>query len=344
MLVCKNDTSNQKNLSTLREYRQDTPTDIRIPAIIDYEFISSKLDNIFIEDMSDVFYCLPQDIKNRQTLLMSAHSTSNVFNQLNIRCDSWKIDEQNEFPKRKTLTIDTSRTTYFDSLITNRAMDYKWENGLTNRTRYQYGPFVPALEANSPLSNHLDFNCLIMSGDGYVPFVKRSKNVSIGKMTYGTSVGASLKAKYALNEDKKLTVEGIEYAVKNEILDELKIPFDDLKYFSLENNLLAAYRDLVEGGKPQFLFRLETKTTKQKINDNFLSIIEAAKQKQNDWDTEAKVLEDGEELVWLSVEELLEAAISEEHVVCGNRVLNVMPSTAASVELFVRYLRQQNKQ
>lgn len=51
---------------------------------------------------------------------MKAHEFSDVYNQLNIRLDDYDfVESQNR------LKLVTSRTTYFDSLVTNRAMDYK---------------------------------------------------------------------------------------------------------------------------------------------------------------------------------------------------------------------------
>ena len=54
------------------------------------------------------------------------------------------------------------------------------------------------------LSNHLGFKGVVESVDGYIPFIKRNDTVSIGKSTYGDSIGALLKTKYALDEKKIL--------------------------------------------------------------------------------------------------------------------------------------------
>ena len=78
-----------------------------------------------------------------------------------------------------------------------------WKAGKTVFTRdvYEYGPFLPKLR-DEVLSNHLGFNGFVESKDGYIPFIKRNRAVSIGKSTYGNSIGASLKTKYALDENR----------------------------------------------------------------------------------------------------------------------------------------------
>ena len=67
--------------------------------------------------------------------LFSAHDTSNVYNQLNIRVKSWEQEGE-------TFQLQTMRTTYFDSLVTNRAMDFRWQSGQTIRDLCAYGRFV----------------------------------------------------------------------------------------------------------------------------------------------------------------------------------------------------------
>lgn len=61
------------------------------------------------------------------------------------------------------------------------------------------------------------------SSDGYIVFVKRENNLSIGKRTYGDSIGASLKTKYVLNEYGGFEQDGLKKAILKEIKNELKI-------------------------------------------------------------------------------------------------------------------------
>lgn len=167
------------------------------PVILEKQLFNSKLE---IEDSPDKFYELPELIKHNYETLMKAHEFSDVYNQLNIRLDDYTYNSS-----KNTLILRTSRTTYYDSLVTNRAMDYKWGLKNTNRELLEYGPFISPL-SKSKLSNHIGFNGFIETSDGKIIFVVRSKNVSIGKGTLGNSVAASLKTMYALDsQERRLT-------------------------------------------------------------------------------------------------------------------------------------------
>ena len=132
--------------------------------------------------------------------------------------------------------------------------------------------------SKSSLSNHLGFNGFIISSDGMIPFVKRNSIVSIGKRTYGDSIGASLKAKYGLDSQGRFTLAGLQNSILKEIKDELKIGATDIE-FSVEKNMIAAYRDLVEGGKPQFLFAAKVNRTHNEITQEFIKQVKEVKEK-----------------------------------------------------------------
>lgn len=234
------------------------------------------------------------------------------------------------------------RTTYFASLITNRAMDYPWSNGLTNRDVYQYGPFIESL-AESKMSNHLGFNGFIKSSDGYIPFVKRNQIVSIGKCTYGDSIGASMKAKYALDSTtKELSKAGMEKAFVQEIKDELKIEPEYLENFNIKTGVIAAYRDFVEGGKPQLLIYAKTTLSKEQIEANFKTKLkgEILQKKRSSWDKELKELEDGSRILWIKTTELKELAIAPGLMVYKNKKLPMMPSASAAVVMLLRWMQE----
>lgn len=281
---------------------------------------------IVIEDKENAnektnMYELPEDIKGNYNEIIQAHKTSDIYNQLNVRADSWKKEG-------RTFTIKTSRTTYFDSMVTNRAMDFKWSNGATVREKYEYPPIWHSLE-ESVLSNHLGFNGFIKSSDGYVVFVKRNKGLSIGKNTYGNSVGASLKTKYALDREGKLNVNGLNKSILCEIYDELKIKEEDLFDFSLERNILYAYRDMVEGGKPQLLFYAESKLSKQEIENNFKR---QSKKKKNIH------LTDGKKLLWIKIEDLFNVCVTAERIIYKGKSYVMVPSASACVGMLIDYL------
>lgn len=228
------------------------------PIII--EFYNDKSKKIIVEDNKEKEHKLPLVAESNFTEIFSVHKHSKVFNSLNIRLDDINHDQEN-------VILKTSRTTYFNSLVTNRAMDHDFGSKLTVRKCFEFGPSISNLK-NSLLSNHIGFNGFVITSDNKMAFVKRFNNVSIGKGIIGCSFGASLKSKYALNPDGLMTLETFENAIKCELYDELGLAEQHYD-FSLNNNLVCIYRDLVEGGKPQLLLKIYTSLSAQELEEAF---------------------------------------------------------------------------
>ncbi len=280
----------------------------------------------FIIQDSNSQYVLPDSIVSKYDELIAAHNSSDVYNQLNIRLDDYELIESK-------VKFMTSRTTYFDSLVTNRAMDFKWNNGLSVRDLYAYGPFLPELK-NSLLSNHLGFNGFIESVDGDIIFILRSNNVSIGKNTLGTSIGASLKTRYALDCNQKFTTEGLEAGIKAEIKDELCIQEGDYA-FTLYHNIISVYRDIVEGGKPQLLFYVKVNRSSREIQQAFSKEIKGKRAK---WDFQKRLKQDGNKLVFVAKGDLRRIYIAPDMIIIGDKCYPTMPSVGASLAMFINYL------
>ncbi|MDY4586446.1 MAG: hypothetical protein SPC84_06180 [Oscillospiraceae bacterium] len=266
-----------------------------------YVFLRDDANQIEITDNPNDRYQLPIIIENNYSKIFGIHKTSKLFNSLNIRAKSMKIENNR-------VLITTGRTTYFDSMVTNRAADFVFEEGLSVRSLFEMGPKMSSLWV-SRLSNHLGFNGFVESADGYIVFVKRSIDVSIGKRTYGDSLGASLKTAYALDENGNFTVAGLKNAIIEEINSELKIEKEDLDENSIA--ILAVYRDCVECGKPQLLVYAKSKNTAVEISKDFKKRFENKKKdvRKSASLLEKKqvklgVMEDGEKLIWISKAEL----------------------------------------
>lgn len=320
-------------------------------------------DNLTIVDNKKM-YSLPSLIESNMMDIISVHDTSEVYNNINIRVLDFEGDDNH-------LKLVTERTYYYYSLVTNRAADYDWSGkGITVRSLYEPGPALQPLQY-SLLSNHLGFNGFIKSSDGYIVFVKRKKGVSIGKRTYGDSIGASLKTKFALDVNGDFTVEGLKNAILGEIEDELKIA----ENFVETINLIQAYRDCVECGKPQLLFYSEVSQTASQIYEVFIKKLEEknnSKSKENNDKSrkelaisdkerqkkEDKVLVDGEKLVWISVDDIFKLEFLEDGVeFTGNeggffsiedgkmkrmekQFLNMVPSASAVLIRLKEYLNK----
>lgn len=316
----------------------------RFPVVLLHSI--EKGEQIQIDDHENEFYSLPKQICAEADKIMHMYEGSISYNQINIRLTGLEVDS-----KSGKLLLRTARTYYFDSLKTNRACDYILQNGHSIREVYEPGPYVRDL-ASSKLSNHLGFNGFVITKDGKIPFVIRGKNVSIGKSTLGDSIGAALKVKYAVDARKKhnFTREGLARAVAAEIMDELgygamleKEQREKCKK-ELENKAIgsirAFYRDLVEAGKPQFMFVMQVEQTEEQLRRGFEYQLKKKAEKKIT-EKEKQVLMDGTKLVFFSIEQLTKATIlpgelripqdgTEEKI-----VYNMMPSASACIVLLL---------
>lgn len=164
-----------------------------------------------------------------------------------------------------------------------------------------------------------------------------------------------MKAKYALKDGKNLTFEGMKEAMLKEIEDELKIDSNsglvtDDNYFGI----IASYRDLVEGGKPQLIMYVKSswsksfisenfrKTTKNKRKKNFLQML--SMQFFNPVTKESEEMEDGYRLLWIPLDSargcpsLRTLKIHADHMVYAGKKYKILPSTALTISYFLDFL------
>ena len=271
-------------------------------------------------------YELPKQIAAQSNYLMNAHKHSKIYNRLNIRLDDLIVEDGNT-------KLIYSQTYYFDSMVTNRAMDFKLENGKTVREIYEPGPFLKPLN-KSKFSNHLGFNGFIELSDKKIIFVLRDKDLSIGKNTLACSVGASLKSEYALDDNLQFTKAGLNKAIIKEIKDELNINIPET--VDLTSSIFTFCRDVLEGGRPQFLFYY-------KLSD--LSSIEFLKQfkSRNKEDEKYRKKIDGSKFIFLSADELQECKITPDKIVLPNHdTYKMMPLASGSIALLVNHINCQH--
>lgn len=292
-----------------------------------------------INDEPNSFYKLPTQVdKHYDEIMGSAHKVSKTYNQINIRMNSF---EYNQSAKR--ISFGTERTTYYDLLVTNRAMDIIWNNGLSVRSLYEPGPYLNSL-ANSRLANHIGYNGMVETSDGMLVNVYRGPHVSTDKNQYKFSISGSLKTRYVLNEKEKqiYSIGQICNAVTHEIIDELNIDtglFKDYKERILfeKDDIIAFYRDVCEGGKPHFLFYKKLNLTKNEIDLGLNKITSKSSKSSN---------VDGTRFKWISHEDFVEARVDEPRadgktdVHVGNESL-IMNFNNAGLFLMIRdYVRK----
>ena len=308
-----------------KEEIEDNKNVVKFPVIVDAMLDERQIEIIDNKDKEDM-YDLPDCIKPFEAELFKAHDTSHIYNQLNVRVKNWEA-------KDDKFIIETERTTYFKSMVTNRAIDFRLKNEMTVRDLLQYGPFVPPLK-DSLLSNHLGFNGFIVSSiDRVIPLVKRKNDVSIGKNAFGPSISASLKTMYCLDEDGCFTVKGLIKGIREEIADELKIQDNGIKELD-ESNIIAAYRDIVEGNKPQLLFYCLISKSKEDIDNAFKKAMkEKHKRKRFIKSTEEREKEDGSYLKWIEVDKLKDAVYLDNCIIYEGERIKSVPSSIVSLML-----------
>ena len=104
---------NKYKFSNLIKYETDEYS-LKLP----YELILQVKSNDIIEinDKAEKYYELPKQICNFSDYIFDVHKGSVVYNNINIRLDDMAY-------ANNKISLYTSRTHYYDSLITNRACD-----------------------------------------------------------------------------------------------------------------------------------------------------------------------------------------------------------------------------
>ena len=209
-------------------------------------------------------HVLPDFVIAHAEDLLQAHKNSKTSNKDTVRLNNFSYDGH-------TLTLHTSRSTYYHMLITNRCMDFKFANGLSIRELYEYENKICPLE-HSKFGNQIGINGLIISSDGYLLIEKRDRKKSTWKNKFAQSISLALKAE-SLGVDRRNAFpadpQSAENRMRKIIEDTIKSNFgltpDDYKTFEMQSNFLGLARDLLEGGKPNLYFYVETKHTAKEL-------------------------------------------------------------------------------
>ena len=316
----------------------------KIPVVLDAWLYDCT---VCVEDHPEWEYSLPDLVIKHYEDLFAAHYTSTIYNNSNIRVCDWGMEGD-------VFTIRTGRTTYYNGLVTNRCADFELQDGITVRNWYECGPMLHPL-AYSALSNHLGFNGFVESSDGKICFVERSADVSIGKKTWGNSIGASLKVKYALDEKFNFSRTGMHRAMVAEIRDELGIEETSLLTVAGDDAskvvIISAYRDLVEAGKPQLLMYARSALSSEEIEKVFYlhnaasrdgtkhrgngRAVSAREKKEN------KMLTDGTRLMWIAKTDFDQIQVHANRILYDGNTYPMVPSSAACVRMFQDYLKDE---
>ena len=202
-----------------------------------------------VDDPNSIF--TPDDfVMQNYEKLFSAHTGSAKINGETIRLDKFTC-------KDGICTIHLGRSTYFNHLITNRAMDFEIFEDITLRQVYEYGPTISSFE-KSKMSNHIGINALVFLKDGNLLVPRRKNDSTISK----NKITSSIAVKLNYPTDGRQTVNS-EHLVYGNIIDNLstrtKISPEDLELSQIEVIFLGFGQNLYEGGKPQFYYAVHLK-------------------------------------------------------------------------------------
>ncbi|MCI5744751.1 MAG: hypothetical protein MR270_00470 [Erysipelotrichaceae bacterium] len=207
------------------------------------------------DDIVDTFK-VDDFIGNNRQKLLGAHSAGK--NNKTIRLNDFSFDNDH------ILSLTTQRTTYFDMLITNRAMDYDID-GVTLRKMYEYKSKLTPLN-KSKFANHIGITGVILSSDNYVLLEKRDLSKSTWRDKFGPTISLALKADDIIEEGKSL--KDPSFDLNNKIVERIKkslkenysfIENEDYDSFTFSSSFLGLARDLLEGGKPNMYFCIKLK-------------------------------------------------------------------------------------
>ncbi len=203
-----------------------------------------------IEDKNEFIYKLPTLVETNYTDLVGAHAASIIENKTMIRFDDYVYDRE-----KNTATVKTSRTTFFNDLVTNRAVDYKIEGEISLRNIYEYGKTLKPL-SESKFSNHIGINAMVFVGDVLLFDLRGStgtisKNMLTSTLAFGVTEEEYVN-EYSFEENIK------ERIVVNKLGERLKLSEEELETL-LHSEKIKIYcmgfgRHIYMGGKPQFYY------------------------------------------------------------------------------------------
>ena len=208
----------------------------------DYEFV--------VEDHPERKFELDEFIMNNYELIFSAHSNSVKFNATTIRLDHFELQDN-------LCKLYLSRSTVFNHLVTNRAMDFILFDDVTLRSVYEYGPKVTAYK-DSKMSNHIGVNGLVFLSDGYLLVPQRNGASTISKHQITSSIAVKLDG--PSDGSDLVTARHLTYqTIIDNLSNRVKIPPAELDPEQIEIRFLGFGQNLYEGGKPQFYYVVHLK-------------------------------------------------------------------------------------
>ena len=210
-----------------------------------------------VEDAPTKYFELDSFLTANYTALMQAHQGSFLDNPTMIRLDDCERLEDGSYK------LSTSRTAYFNDLVTNRSMDYKFSGNLTVRKIYESGKNISPL-SESHMSNHLGIIAHVFHGNNEI-LAERGGTATISKNKFTTCVAAGLSqqdirdAHGATERHPTVTAKDLlDGVVLLKLADRLNLAHSQVLKLHGEGKikvyLLGLGQLVYTGGKPQFYY------------------------------------------------------------------------------------------
>lgn len=235
-------------------YRKEITFNNTKATIIYHDLLINKNYNLEVKDDPFKTFELDDYISSNFAELIDAHTRSTLENSITIRLDDLKQTCDN------TYTLFLSRSTYFNHLVTNRAIDFQLNDGLTLRKVYDFGPYVCELD-RSKMSNHVGINGLVFLNDGHLIVPRRRNDSTISKNQITSSIAVKFNFPKGVKPFDTLTKDDLFVRSIKEALDS-RLHLDE-EYINNSNNIeinfLGLGMNVYEGGKPQTYFAIYLK-------------------------------------------------------------------------------------
>ena len=212
-----------------------------------------------VKDDPTKHFVLDELLTANYAAIMQAHQTSYVDNPTMIRLDDCVKQEDGSYK------LLTSRTAYYNDLVTNRSMDYKFSGELTVRKVYEGGKYLTPL-GESHMSNHIGIIAHVFYGNKTI-LAQRGGNATISKNKFTTCVAAGLSQADILNahdvsmratNTKMTTDDLLKGVLLHKLADRLNLEYAKIlnlyKQDKIKIYLLGMGQLCYTGGKPQFYY------------------------------------------------------------------------------------------
>ncbi len=215
---------------------------------VEFAYADTLVNNnhtVTVVDNPGKMFELDDFVMSNYERIFSAHSGSAKINGLTIRVD--KVEKMDDL-----CTIYLSRSTYFNHLLTNRAIDFAIFDDVTIRDVLEYGPVLNSYE-DSKMSNHVGINGLVFLSDGNLLVPRRKNDSTISKNKITSSI--AVKLDFPKDGSKIVTMEHLLYqTIIDNLSARVKIRPEDLNLDHIKVEFLGFGQNIYEGGKPQFYY------------------------------------------------------------------------------------------